>query len=185
MPVDTAMLPQPIIGYVGNINYRIDMDLIKWLAEHNPTWSFVFVGSVKPDVDLARLSAYKNLYFLGHRPYNDLPGYLHHFDVCLIPYRPLREMGSPIKLYDYLACGKPVVTTNFAGVVGFSDVVYIAEYYDDFQEMVERAIGERQEEAECLAQARRKVAQLCSWDVRSEEVWNRIREVIERKDRMQ
>lgn len=118
-------IPKPRIGFVGHLNYRIHYRLLNGLIRNNPQWSFVFVGPVWEKqledriVQVTRkvnsLRSYNNVYYLGEKPKNLIPDIISQMDVCIIPYN--TNFGSvrycnPMKVYEYLACGKPIVSTR-------------------------------------------------------------------------
>lgn len=142
-PDDLVGIPAPIIGYAGVIQHRIDMKLIQRLAEKNPNKSFVFVGVVWPDVDQSKLRKLPNVYFLGQKPYDELPKYLAHFHVGIIPHKvdPFTKSMNPLKLYEYLACGLPVVSTPVAGLEMFSGLVRIASDDEYFSQQIDEALA--------------------------------------------
>jgi len=168
-------LPHPLIGYVGQIADKMDYQLIGELATARPDWSFVFVGAVwetrRREVD--SLSALPNVHFLGFRPFQDLPAFLRGFDVCILPHRRSRLTLSmdPIKLYDYLAAGKPIVSTSVAGVDRFADVIRVADGVPAFVSALEQALSEDG----VLCGRRLAYARGNSWPVRAAEVWELVR----------
>ncbi len=112
---DIATFPHPIIGFQGVLRRMIDVELVSSIAERRPQWSLVFVGpfaesSTQYLRELQRLSRYPNVHFLGAKPPEQVPYYVFQFDVCMIPY--VRDVYvSPLKFYEYVSAGKPVVTT--------------------------------------------------------------------------
>lgn len=131
-PPDIARIPGPIAGYFGAIADWIDLDLMYYLAEQLPNFSFVYIGH--STVDLNRFSKMHNVYFLGEKSYFELPKYVRHFQVGLIPFKRNRLTLStnPVKLYEYLASGLPVVSVDLPEIRQFKDVVYIARDYTEF-----------------------------------------------------
>lgn len=102
---------QPIVGYFGLIDERVDQDLIEAILKRHPEWSIVFIG--KAAVEFVRLSRYQNFYHSDAVSYQNLPCYAALFSVCLLPYvrTKLTDNINPLKLKEYLATGKPVVAT--------------------------------------------------------------------------
>jgi len=103
--------PKPIIGYIGTIAPWVDMRLINTMARSLPNYEFVIIGPLLKQPSLALLN--KNMYYLGHRHYSVLPQYLSNFSYCLIPFK-MTEMTkgvNPIKLWEYLASGIPILST--------------------------------------------------------------------------
>ncbi|HEX2981416.1 MAG TPA: UDP-galactopyranose mutase [Anaerolineaceae bacterium] len=135
-PVDQIRIPHPRLGFFGVIDERIDLDLIRRTAETRPDWNLVLVGPVAK-IDLAKLPQGSNIHYLGSKPYHDLPDYLASWDVALLPFaiNPATEYISPTKTLEYLAGGKPVVSTPIRDVVrpyGEEKLVSIANGVEDF-----------------------------------------------------
>ena len=128
VPSDVAHIPRPVLGYVGEMARWFDAELVQALARHDPSWQIVLIGPVHGD-GIAPLRELPNVHYLGPRPYRDLPAYLHRFDVCLLPFRVDRLTAAvdPVKLYEYLAAGKPVVSTPLPEASRRGDVVTVAD----------------------------------------------------------
>jgi glycosyltransferase involved in cell wall biosynthesis len=134
VPDDIASLPNPVFGYFGVIDERIDYDLIRTLAESRPDASIVMVGPVVK-VDPTTLPQAPNLHWLGQRDYASLPGYVKGFTVCLMPFalNEATEFINPTKTLEYMAAGKPIVSTAVPDVVrNFTPVVQIARSAREF-----------------------------------------------------
>jgi len=174
---ELAGLPRPIIGYVGQVADKMDYDLIGQVARARPAWSFVFVGPVwsSKRERVAALNSLSNVHFLGARPFDQLISYLRGFDVCTLPHAisPLTRSMDPIKLYDYLATGKPVVSTPVAGVERFADVVRIADGPAAFVAALEAALGENG----ALTGRRLAYAQDNTWRTRADQMWRVIQSI--------
>lgn len=135
-PEDHAAIPHPRFGFYGVIDERFDIDLVREVAERKPDWHFVIIGPiVKIDPDI--LPRMNNIHYLGGRNYDELPKYLGGWDVAIIPF--LRNDStrfiSPTKTPEYLAGGKPVISTSIIDVVtpyGVNKLVHIADTADDF-----------------------------------------------------
>lgn len=108
-------LPKPVIGYFGNIERRMDFDLIKKVAEQNPDKSFVFAGPISEEFVPEWFYQTPNIYHTGRLDYDQLPSVLKGFDTALIPFKKDEVSATifPLKLFEYLGAGKPVVCTNF------------------------------------------------------------------------
>lgn len=171
MPQELVDLPRPIAGYIGQIGDKIDYALVRASAEALPEWSFVFVGNVWSNRrrEVSALSELPNVFFLGRKAYHELSGYLAGFDVCTMPHlcNALTRSMDPIKLYDYLASGKPIVSTPVAGVERFSDVVYVGRNAEEFVAGLDQAV----QEDDGLKGRRRGYAQENTWSRRGMEVW--------------
>jgi len=121
---------RPVAGYVGALARWVDGDLLRALAAARPDWDFALVGEALDESfsDLERRGP-PNLAFLGRRPYSAMPAVLHSFDVGLIPFRagPEGLHASPIKLYEYLAAGLPVISTRIPECEGIPEVSIAAD----------------------------------------------------------
>jgi len=145
IPDELTAIPGRKIGYIGNINELIDLDLISELAGFNEDWSIVLIGSengqdkFRKSSHYLRLKSREQVYFLGRKPYDQLPEYLKGIDVCLLPFvsNAWMENSSPNKIFQYLAAGKPVVSTDFPAVRELESVVEIAPDLQGFIDRVE------------------------------------------------
>jgi len=117
-PDDIRAIARPVVGYVGSIADWMDYALVREVAARRPDVSFVFVGPTDHPKRAAQLEQSPNVHWLGRKPYHDVPAYVAAFDVCWIPFLGGRivEHTNPIKLFEYFALGKPVVTTPMGEV---------------------------------------------------------------------
>jgi glycosyltransferase involved in cell wall biosynthesis len=147
LPDDLRDIPAPIIGYVGVIQSRIDADLVKQLADRNPSKSFVFIGNIFPEFNKSRLDGCANVHFLGPKAYADLPAYVNHFHACIIPHTvdQFTRSMNPLKLYEYLACGLPVISTPVSGLSMFPEFVRVARDAASFSRQIDQALSEDNE----------------------------------------
>jgi len=167
VPEDLSDLPRPLIGFTGAIDrYKLDMDLLAAIAASRPHWSIVLVGKVGTDDDTSEgeLPQAPNLHYMGFRPYESLPAYTSAFDVGIIPYdvNPYTEGVSPLKLYEYLAAGKGVVTTPLPFAAEAGDAVRVAATPEEFVSALEQTLDEGD-----LAPDRRRLAEQNSWAARA------------------
>jgi len=137
LPSDMLEIPKPIIGFTGLLSARIDLDLIKKAAQARPKWSFVFIGAVndaKCREQIDALGHMPNIHILGNKPVESLPGYLQNFDICMIPYADDMNAAhaSPLKLYEYAAVAKPIVTTDFPAAHEFEGHLQIVKGVDEY-----------------------------------------------------
>src|SRR4029077_11316268 len=130
-------------GYYGALADWIDFDLIAVLATQNPQWHFVLAGDVFVN-DLRGLDAMRNVKLLGLRPFEDMPPLLWHFDVCLIPFKlnAITHAVDPVKLYEYLSGGKPVVSVPLKELEIYRDVVTFADGAEQFGRAITKILAD-------------------------------------------
>jgi len=162
-PPELAALPRPRLGFVGAIHHWVDVPLIARLAAARPDWSLVLIGGAHADVSALR--GLPNVHLLGPRPYAALPAYVRRFDVCLVPFTgtPIARAADPIKVYEYLAAGKPVVASPLPRLRAFGGAVRLAAGAGEFAAQIARALEER---GDAEAAARAALAAQHSWDAR-------------------
>jgi GT2 family glycosyltransferase/glycosyltransferase involved in cell wall biosynthesis len=167
VPPELRDVKRPIVGYYGAIAEWFDVELVAGAARARPGWSFVLVGSTV-GADLGPLRGLANVRLLGERPYASLPGYLHAFDAALIPFRrtPLTEATNPVKLYEYLSSGKPVVAVELPELEPFGGLVYPMSGSAELVAQVEAALGE----PPALREARVDAARRHTWASRVDEL---------------
>jgi glycosyltransferase involved in cell wall biosynthesis len=161
---------KPVYGYTGTIHGdRVDIELISRIAETNTHATIAMVGPNLLDAeDRLALSRHSNIFFAGPQPYAELPAIMRAFDVCIVPHvvTSFTESLNPIKLWEYLAAGKPIVSMNVAGFKAFPELVHVSDSHVGFLENLESA----QRELPSLVSARQSVAQQHSWDKRIDQV---------------
>lgn len=170
VPESLRRLAKPLIGYIGWMSQaRIDLGILARLSEAHPDWTIVMMGPVVEKF-IRLCAALKNVVFLPPVDYQVLPRYLSFFDVCIIPHHVNDETrgNNPLKLYNYLAAGKPVVSTPISGLESFQDVVYLAKDKEEFLKLTEQAM---REDDPGRRQERLRKARENSWPVRGEEIW--------------
>jgi glycosyltransferase involved in cell wall biosynthesis len=141
LPNDVAHLPGPVFGYIGVVDERLDYELIAALADGNAHGSVVMVGPWTK-VDRATFPEGPNLHWLGARDYSELPAYAKRFDVCLMPFalNEATEFINPTKALEYMATGRPIVSTPIEDVVRqFEDVVTVTPTHNEFVAACRRA----------------------------------------------
>jgi glycosyltransferase involved in cell wall biosynthesis len=174
VPADLTGIDGPVIGYVGFIHEWVNLEWIRAAAVAHPEWSLVLVGPVHTDTDILRKM--NNIHFLGEKPYAELPGYLRRFSVCVIPFHrnALTISVNPIKLYEYLAAGRPVVSARIPELEDFADAVALADTAEDFIQAIAEQLGKN---SLAEMQARQARVQAHSWDQRFAD----MEAVLERK----
>jgi teichuronic acid biosynthesis glycosyltransferase TuaH len=165
----------PCIGYAGSLAEWIDFQSIRAAALAHPDWRFILIGRVEcPAADDLRMCG--NIELIGEVPHARLPEYFSKFDVGIIPFlaQPLIQGVNPIKLYEYFACGLPVVTFDMPEIRPYADMVYTAASSEDFKRQLEAAVAETNPNAR---EARRRVAEREHWGARSEKILEIVSEL--------
>ena len=165
---------RPVAGYLGAIADWFDIELIVESAHRFPDWDFILVGSTD-HCDISAAQKLANITFVGEVPYDEAAAWVHSFDVAMIPFRltELTRCTNPVKVYEYLAAGKPVVATALPEVQLMSEVVHVADSHEAFMAMLETAMGERHDAA--LAARRRHSARPHDWKNRADRLDTAIR----------
>jgi glycosyltransferase involved in cell wall biosynthesis len=167
---EVAGLPRPVLGFAGNfLASKVDFGLLEHVAGALPTATLLLIGPASPDTApaLDRLDHFRNVHWLGPKPYAQLPRYVAAFDVGLIPYVSNAYTRScfPLKLYEYLAAGKPVVAAGLPELAGMEPDVVLANEPVRFVDAVGAVLGV---DAETDRMRRRKVASRNSWEAKTE-----------------
>jgi len=173
-----AGLRHPVIGFYGSISGWIDIELMTFLAKARPQWTFVMIGLIS--VDVGELAHLPNLVFIGPQPYDNLPHWVKAFDVGLQPYilNSQTYHSNPLKLREYLAAGKPVVSISIPEVDLFAGHVGTATNYDEFLQRIEEALATDSAERQ---KARQALVADMSWERRVAEAWSVVQEGLERR----
>ena len=167
-----ADLPRPVVGYVGGLHRHMDWRMLEKMARARPRWSWVFIGAAQTEV--GGLDALPNVHFLGQKPHAELGDYVKQFDVGIVPYvnSAYTDTVVPTKINEYLAMGKPVVSTDIPTVCEFNDAHGIlwtaAGSPETFLSAIEQAIS-HPADADTLRR-RREVAELGDWKTRFEQM---------------
>ncbi|MCL5291407.1 MAG: glycosyltransferase [Actinobacteria bacterium] len=147
IPAELANLPRPIIGYVGKMQQRFDVGFVAGTAALMPEASFVLVGPVFTPDHFKHLERMTNVHFLGRKHQSLIPGYIEGFDVCMMSHTDdnFTAAMNPLKLYEYLAMGKPTICTKVRGLEQFRDLIMTAPDPKSFVKLVGRALSEPEE----------------------------------------
>lgn len=169
VPQDLRTLARPILGYLGALQERVDVELLRHVALAFAGASVVLVGPLVSPRHFERLRGLPNVHFLGRKNHADTPRYIKNFDVCLMPHvvNDLTRSMDPLKLYEYFAAGKPTVVTSIPELRGFAPYMYVADDQDEFVANVDVALGERDATA---AAVRKSFAKENSWDRRTSDI---------------
>jgi len=169
-PADIKDIKRPIVGFYGEINHWLDLNMLAEAARKKPGWSFVLLGRIAVEVgDVRFLTQLPNVHYLGQKKFEELPAYCAAFDVALIPMK-INELTlnvNPLKLREYLAAGVPVVSSPLPEVLAYGDGVKFATTSEEHVKAVE----------EILRQDRKRLAPILSqrvandsWDAKVEEI---------------
>ena len=170
---DLDNFPLPRIGYSGTLDDRIDLDLIKFLAESKPSWAFIIIGI--SHVNIENLLDLPNIHFLGFKSPSLLPHYLSKLSLGILPYHITKATRAihPVKAYDYLSVGLPIVSTPLPECGYFHEIIKVADSRKEFLSRMEEALRMDNPEAHRL---RMRFSRDNSWDNRMEMIQNEIEE---------
>lgn len=157
----------PVVGYYGAIADWFDSDLVADLAEMRPHWQFLLVGSTYT-ADTRRLKCLPNVKLLGEKPYGEIPEWVAQMDVLIIPFKktPLTDATNPVKFYEIMAAGKPLVSVPLPELQGYTNLVRFAESATDFAHAIASLL---QSETFAKYQERQNFARAHTWEPRSEQ----------------
>ncbi|MBX5475483.1 MAG: glycosyltransferase, partial [Thermoleophilia bacterium] len=176
-------LRRPVVGFVGNfLAAKVDLDLLAAAAAARPRWSFVLVGPASEGEERVRaLAARPNVFWLGARPYAELPRYVAGFDVAVIPYLANEYTRScfPLKLFEYLAAGKPVVATGLPELRGMGPDVAVADGAAGLVAAAEAALRLR---SPADAARRQALAAASTWETRTARLAELVEAALERRE---
>jgi len=175
IPEEMKRIPHPIIGVHSQIDEnKVDVPLVEGLSDILSDMSIVLVGG--SNIDLSRLASRKNVYLLGQKPYEQVPHYAKCFDVCFLPCPQNRwvEAANPIKLKEYLALGKPIVSAPCSAIEAYKGLAYVASGVKAFANAVRKACDENDPE---LVTARRERVCGSSWEAQANEAMRVLHEV--------
>lgn len=156
---------KPIAGFYGSISDWVDIALIAALAKERPDWNFCLVGDVRTDI--SALSSCNNLYLLGPKPHHELPGYVQHWQVAMLPFYDNAQIRAcnPLKLREYLASGTAVVSTDFPALTPYKDLLTVGNSVEAFSQALDDSRGHN---AEAKARQQERVSTE-SWDARCQD----------------
>lgn len=167
---------RPVIGYYGAIADWFDSDLVADLAERRPDWDFTLVGSTF-SADVSRMSRLPNVSLPGEKAYLEIPEWLGRFDVSIIPFKrtPLTEATNPVKVYEILAAGKPLVSVPIPEVASLEPLVRLGSTAKEFEREIAAALSE---DDPSLIEQRRAFAHGHTWEKRYENLAPAVRAVF-------
>ena len=175
-------LPHPRVLFSGNLTpHKVDFALLDYLAAERPRWQFILVGppweGAAPPPELGSLRRRPNVHFTGHVPYEELPPYLHAADALLIPYvlNDATRAVSPLKLFEYLSTGRPVVSAPLPSVLPYRGAIRVADSREQWLAELEEALRDTHE----MELQRRALARRHTWTRRMAEIEGLLREKLE------
>ena len=153
------------VGFIGQIDDRLDQDLVCTIADRLPELAFAFVGRIKDGVPVDEVQKRSNCRFFGYQEFDSLPAFIKRMDLCIVPYvsSELTESCNPLKVYEYLAAGKPVVATRLSGLADVANQICFAASAEEFAALIEQGL---REDSEQKSAARREFAEANSWEKR-------------------
>ena len=169
-------IKHPILGFVGMLQDCIDYDMIAALAEAHPEYSIVFIGKTLPGVDISILQKYSNIKILVLVEQSKLPEYISQFDICLNTFKKgkLSKDVSPLKFYEYLATGKPIVSTpEPEQVLEYRDIIEIADNNAEFIKKCEKILAESNPSGK---EQRMLAGKDASWDSRVSQIIEKLKQ---------
>ncbi|MCX6967201.1 MAG: glycosyltransferase [Verrucomicrobia bacterium] len=177
IPPDIAHFKGPVLGFFGVVDERMDYDLVAKIADTDPAWNVVIIGP-RTKIEETELPQRANLHWLGGRDYAQLPHYASRFDVCLMPFalNEATEYINPTKALEYMATGRPIVSSAIEDVVlQFADYTAVAYSHEEFIALCRRALLKPNK-----AQIQRgiELARKNSWEAIVEKLEQHIQEVI-------
>ncbi len=177
-PQDLRKIPRPRLVFVGAIGYWLDLGLLRNIAISRPHWQIVLIGPKMTDTGL--LKNLENVHFLRRKDYDSLPDYLAWCDVALNPYKDddLARGCSPLKLYEYIAAGLPVVSTVMPEARRFNGLVRIAENHDDFIGGIEEILSLEETARSSNRRKAYEESQNHTWEKRFLEVEKIVKEIL-------
>lgn len=146
IPEDIQKIQKPVLGYIGALgSYRINFNLINYLSQRYPEWNIVLIGPIGEMSIDNRLMRRDNLTCLGTKAYDQLPNYIKAFDVCLLPYakNPYTEFSFPLKFWEFMATGKPIVATDIPAFEEFESLIPVCHSNEEFATAVKKCLKEK------------------------------------------
>lgn len=174
IPLDIQNIPHPIIGYYGALAEWFDTDILESIAKDHSDKSIVLIGNVTNQKINSLSKKYKNIYLLGEKSYQELPKYLKQFDVCTIPFilNDLIKATHPVKIFEYLAAGKPIITTKMPEILNMKEI-YFADI-KNFSSQITVALKNKQKNIK----KRQQIAKDNTWDIRTKYLISNLDKIL-------
>lgn len=186
-PDDISRIPNPRLGYIGRVNEKVDLNLIIELSQRRKDWSFVFIGPINStpalSSSLERLEKSPNVHFLGTKDFSEIASYWSSIDVAIVPYRVEQgqwaHFGSPLKLRESFAAGKPVVSTPLNDIQDVQNLALTASSPAEWEKQIEAALDQRTNSD--LNRQMIDFARSNSWTARTDFISRMIRDQVSQR----
>lgn len=178
-PPDINIIKSPRIGFAGSLDRRLDVKLISEIAMQRPAWSIVLIGPNRLNSKSKQiLEKFKNIFFLGPKSIKEIPVYLSALDICILPYfiDEFTKYIFPLKLFEYFAAGKPIISTALPDLINYSDFVAICRESDEFINTIENILVNGKK----VFQNQLIIAKANSWDARIVELTGVLNKNLEK-----
>lgn len=171
-PLDISR-DKKIIGYFGAISSWFDIDFLLVMADKFRNCEFVIIGPINNDEVVKRTRKFENIKLLGPKMYSELAEYLYFFDVCIMPFilNDIVKDVNPVKIYEYLSMGKPVVVKKYSEIMEFEEYIYLVDNNDEFSSKLSEAL---EENSQHLVDRRVDFARHNTWESRAQTIYNAI-----------
>lgn len=173
---DISEISKPVLGFWGHISYDwVDVELLKYIAERKPEWNLILIG--KYSLAENEFEGYTNIHVIGEKKFEELPSYCKGITIGLIPFikSKLTDNCNPLKLYEYLAAGLPVVSTDIPEVRQYGELIAVAKTKEDFLAGCEKTLEQVSAEKSAIRSLSVKNA---SWEQRVEDIYKLINEEL-------
>jgi glycosyltransferase involved in cell wall biosynthesis len=176
-----ADLKRPIIGFFGVLDDRMDIGLLRYLAQSRPNWTFLLIGFIRTDV--RQLASVSNIVMPGAVPYASLPDWARAFDACVMPYRRdvFSASANPLKLREYLAAGKPIVSVPMPEAERFAGMIEVAGTPEEFLAKLDLVLST---DSENKCQERMNFVRPMTWDTRVSDVLATVKSFLGSRTRL-
>jgi glycosyltransferase involved in cell wall biosynthesis len=178
IPIDIKYVKKPIIGYIGVIDHWFDFELVTAISIAYPECSIILIGPSNKAIQkkLEKLESLGNIYVLGRKSYLELPNYLKAIDIAIIPFEvnSLTECVNPVKLYEYMASNKIIISSKLPELLKYDNCIYIANDLNEFVKLIKIALDNSGKEKKlgCMA----KISEENSWDIKAKEIISLIQQ---------
>ncbi len=179
VPEEISGVPRPIAGYFGTMTANNDIEMMEYCARRLPQVSFVFAGQITTG-DYSVLRRLKNVYLLGRLAYERIPALCASFDVCMLQWRVTEWIRkcNPLKMLEYMASGRPIVSVEIEEAVQYADVISIAKTREEFCRAIQ---WELEHDTEQRRARRIQIASMHSWEAHTERITQLIDETVRRR----